>query len=122
MWERRRIFQSSYDGDAGKAGTDVYKRQIMPSAANYPYEIYSEKLLLEKALPTIVSAKETVEMIRKEKKSLSRFGDNEFELILGRERTNYQTAKQELGVRLEQVLKDVYKRQTWDCPKREIAA
>ena len=82
-----------------------YTEVIMPSAANYPYEIYSEKLLLEKALPTIVSAKETVEMIRKEKKSLSRFGDNEFELILGRERTNYQTAKQELGVRLEQVLK-----------------
>ena len=82
-----------------------YTEVIMPSAANYPYEIYSEKLLLEKALPTIVSAKETVEMIRKEKKSLSRFGDNEFELILGRERTNYQTANQELGVRLEQVLK-----------------
>lgn len=81
-----------------------YTEIVMPTIRNYPYELYAAKLTAHQELPSIVPVKKTVEIIRKEGKSLARFGDNEFEQICGRRRVNYQAVNSDLGTRLRKVL------------------
>lgn len=81
-----------------------YTEITMPTVRNYPYELYAAKLTAQQECPQIVSVEETVGIIKKERKSLARFGDNEFEQIYGRRRVNYQTINNDLGIRLKKVL------------------
>lgn len=81
-----------------------YTEVTIPFLENIPYEIYSGSEYLKNGCPHIVDAENTVDLIRKEKKSLARFGDNEFELICGRVRTDYQEVDNELSKRLKEVL------------------
>ena len=81
-----------------------YTEVVMPSIANYPYEIYADKLAERKEIPKIAPAEEAVEIILREKKCLARLGDGEFELILGRKRAKFQTLDEGIGIRLKSVL------------------
>lgn len=81
-----------------------YSEVIMPSIENYPYEMYADKNKKERKIPRIEPAEKIVDLICEKKASLARFGDNEFELILGRRRTNYQEVNADLGIKLKQVL------------------
>lgn len=51
-----------------------------------------------------MSVDRLLEVIEKEKKCLARFGDGEFEIILGRERARFQTVDLELGNKLRNAL------------------
>lgn len=81
-----------------------YSERIRPTVNNLLYEMYAPKLLAERKIPQIVDAKRTAEIIKKDRKCLARFGDAEFEIILGRERTKYQEVDEKLRARLPQVL------------------
>ncbi len=81
-----------------------YTEVTIPTVDNLGYEIYAEELQAHNEIPTIVSAYDTVKKIIEERKCLARFGDNEFELLLGRRRTNYQTVNGGLSERLREVL------------------
>lgn len=81
-----------------------YTEVVKPSLDNIPYEIYSGSECVKNDCPQIIDAESTVDLIKKEKKSLARFGDNEFELIYGRVRTNYQEVDEKLSQRLKEVL------------------
>ena len=81
-----------------------YTEVVMPTVNQLEYEIYADTLQSNHEIPQIISAYDTVLKIIKEKKCLARFGDNEFEQILGRRRTNYQEVDVELGMRLREVL------------------
>ncbi len=71
-----------------------YKRQLK----NIPYELGI------KTIPLIRPAEELLEKIINEKRSLSRFGDGELEIMQGRERPWFQ----ELDYRLAERLKEVF--------------
>ncbi len=64
---------------------------------NLPYELGLKRT------PTIRPAEELLELILSEKKSLSRFGDGELEIMQGRERPWFQTVDEGLAVRLSEV-------------------
>lgn len=64
---------------------------------NMPYE------LGVKPLPIIKSAKECLEIILRERKSLSRFGDGELEIMQNRARPWFQDVNPQLARRLEEV-------------------
>ena len=81
-----------------------YTEVLVPCVKNYPYELYAEELAAKQEIPIIVSANKTAEIIRREKKCLARFGDGEFELILGRNRAHFQTVNDKLSIRLKNVL------------------
>lgn len=81
-----------------------YTEVVMPTVEQLEYEIYADTLQRNHEIPQIISAYDTVSKIINEKKCLARFGDNEFEQILGRRRTNYQDVDDQLGIRLREVL------------------
>lgn len=81
-----------------------YTEVVMPTVKQLECEIYADTLQSNHEIPQIISAYDTVSKIINEKKCLSRFGDNEFEQILGRRRTNYHKVNVQLGVRLKEVL------------------
>ncbi len=81
-----------------------YFERIIPTVENISYEIYASQLEERKEIPSIINAEKTVNMLVESQKSLARFGDNEFEIILGRKRTNYQDVNGKLADRLLQVL------------------
>lgn len=67
---------------------------------NAPYEYGTYKG------PIILSAVELLKRIIKEKKSLCRFGDGEFEIMLGRDRSKFQKANREFTKKLISVLEN----------------
>lgn len=81
-----------------------YTEEVMPTVEQLGYEIYVDSLQKNHEIPQIISAYDTVSKIIDERKCLSRFGDGEFELILGRRRANFQEVNAELGMRLKEVL------------------
>lgn len=81
-----------------------YTEIAIPTMDNLNYEIYANSKELKKACPKIVDVESTVRILVNEKKCLARFGDNEFELMFGRLRTNYQDIDSRLAVRLRDVL------------------
>lgn len=81
-----------------------YMNATMPALENLSYEIYGDEREVREQCPQIIDVDETANIIQKEKKSLARFGDNEFELMMGRIRTNYQDVDTRLAERLKEVL------------------
>jgi glycosyltransferase family protein len=81
-----------------------YTEVMMPSMDNLQYEIYSDSQYVKKDCPRIMDVDSTVALLNTERKCLARFGDNEFELMCKRLRTNYQDVNSELSVRLKEVL------------------
>lgn len=77
---------------------------VMPSVDNIGYELYADSELVKRDCPKIIDVESTVNLICDEKKSLARFGDNEFELMCGRLRVNYQDVDDKLAGRLKEVL------------------
>lgn len=85
----------------------LFKQQtelIKPSIDNLQYELYYDSNEIIRDCPKIVDVDETVAIIKTYKKNVARFGDNEFELMCGRLRTNYQTVDIQLANRLKEVL------------------
>lgn len=76
----------------------------MPTLDNLNYEIYGETDELRRQCPKIIDMDTTAEILLKDRRCLARFGDNEFELMSGRIRTNYQDVDNKLGERLKEVL------------------
>lgn len=73
---------------------------------NQKYEI-AEKILNDPPVfPTIRGGAEALEKVYREKKSLCRYGDGEFEIIFGRERADFQKTEKKLGRRLYEILND----------------
>lgn len=81
-----------------------YTGVVMPSIDNIGYELYCDSPLVQKACPKIMDVEHTVAILCREKKCLARFGDNEFELMCGRLRTNYQDVDRKLSEALKKVL------------------
>jgi len=81
-----------------------YTEVTIPTINNFGYELYADYLIDKKQIPSLVSVESTVELVKNTHKSLARFGDNEFELILGRRRTNYQEVDSKLSSKLIEVL------------------
>ncbi len=72
---------------------------------NYVYEVVSQLENREIVLPVIHTIEETIEKIICEKCSLSRYGDGEFEIILGHAKDIYQSNHEKLAERLKEILK-----------------
>ncbi len=71
---------------------------------NIIYEM-ADKVKKEKIeLPQICTAEETMQKIIHDKVSISRYGDGEFQIILGAAKDVYQDDDKELGKRLQEIL------------------
>lgn len=74
-----------------------YKHQTELQFENLPYELGM------RSTPIVRSAEELLDIIIKEKKSLSRFGDGELEVMRRRERLWYQKVDEKLADRLVEI-------------------
>ncbi|MCI8294331.1 MAG: DUF1792 domain-containing protein [Lachnospiraceae bacterium] len=81
-----------------------YRSVTMPTIDNLMYEIYADSKIVKSGCPKIIDVDRTVEVLLSGRKSLARFGDNEFELICRRLRTKYQAVDGRLAERLKEVL------------------
>ena len=83
---------------------DRLEKRITSRLENIPYEI-ADKIRTEKIhIPIVINETVSVQKIINEKCSVCRFGDFEFEMILGRVRCNYQMYDKVLSQRLTEVL------------------
>nr|WP_300839504.1 GT-D fold domain-containing glycosyltransferase [uncultured Acetatifactor sp.] len=82
-----------------------YINILMPSVDNIGYELYASSEIFKKDCPKIMNTEETAKLLKQGKKCLARFGDNEFELMCGHLRTNYQDVDYKLAERLKEVVK-----------------
>lgn len=80
------------------------KEVVQPTMNNLFYEMNASKLVKTKQIPTIISAEETIDILIKEKKSLVRYGDGEFEVMRNHSRHKFQNANAELADRLKEIL------------------
>lgn len=71
---------------------------------NLEYEIADKICKQRFAFPKIESGEAALELIINNNKSMCRFGDGEFEIMLGRARPFFQKPERELGERLKQIL------------------
>lgn len=71
---------------------------------NYLYEAFDILKRRQIMIPHIESVENTYEKIISEKCSMSRYGDGEFEIILGKAKDVYQGDNAELAVRLRDIL------------------
>lgn len=71
---------------------------------NVIYEMADKARKVKIELPRICTAEETVQKIIRDKVSVSRYGDGEFQIILGSAKDVYQDDDAELGKRLEEIL------------------
>lgn len=76
----------------------------IPSIDNMGHEMYADTEYMKNGRPYILDAKNTANILRKERKCLARFGDGEFELICGRPRPIFQEVDDVLSKRLKEVL------------------
>lgn len=94
--------------DAYKWRTELmwkhYNSVVIPSIDNLGYELYAGSEAFKKSLPKIINAEITVNILKNERKCLARFGDNEFELMCGYKRVNYQDVNEKLAERLKEAL------------------
>ncbi len=82
-----------------------YQQEVeIPRADNAYYEANAKELEERYELPTIIDVDKTIDILIGEEKSLTRFGDGEFEMILGRNRPRFQVLDEKLGFRLREVL------------------
>lgn len=80
-------------------------KNIEYALENIPFELYDAIRNKKIWIPTIRNWKETINEILSNKKSISRFGDGEFDLILGR-KCSLQTNNSRLAEMLESVLSE----------------
>lgn len=86
---------------------NVYEREIkkyQTRIRNQRYELAEDILENPPQIPIINDGLEALELIKKERKSMCRYGDGEFEIVHGRERTKLQKPNQELQRRLKEIL------------------
>lgn len=81
-----------------------YRTKLLPYLQNVKYEIADEIRCERLYFPIIRSSEEAIDRICKERCSLARFGDGEFELMQVRNRSKFQTATLEFAERLKKVL------------------
>lgn len=79
-----------------------YINVVKPLVENIGYEIYADAMKRE--CPKVMDVESTLDILKKERKSLARFGDNEFGLICGCVRTRYQDLDKKLESRLKEAL------------------
>lgn len=99
FWEEdisKYSFLSKYPKQIYLLELQIRKYELMVKNAPYEYGVYTG--------PRILSAKALLDKIIKEKKSLCRFGDGEFEIILGRNRAKFQKENKIFAKRLDEVL------------------
>lgn len=73
--------------------------------ANLIYELSDYVRKKKVMLPKICTVEETCEKIIKDRASVSRYGDGEFQIILGAAKDVYQDDDAELGARLKEILR-----------------
>lgn len=73
---------------------------------NAKYELGQSSELRSIRYPVIKSGEEALSKVINENKSMCRFGDGEFEIILGRNRAFFQNSDAKLGERLKEVLQN----------------
>lgn len=90
---------------------DIMEKQLIynitnieANIKNLPYELYDKFQKKEIQLPKLLTMKETMEKIIRDNCSISRIGDGEYMLMLGRS-INFQHYDEHLAERLEEVLK-----------------
>lgn len=81
-----------------------YDQKIRNIYQNLIYENADYTLHEAVRIPDVCSVEETLEVLLKEKKSISRFGDGELQLIIGKAKDVYQEYDRELAERLREIL------------------
>lgn len=71
---------------------------------NQYYELAEKIIKNPPKMPQIESGLEALNLVAQEKKSMCRYGDGEFEIVHGRERTKLQKPNSELQKRLKEIL------------------
>lgn len=82
-----------------------FEKNVRPYPPNMIYELGDIRTSVKLIYPKILPAQEAIELLCKEKKSLARYGADEFELMQMRNRSRYQLANKELAKRLREVIK-----------------
>jgi glycosyltransferase family protein len=103
-------FYRVFDREKWKNELDQKNQQeiVKPRSDNLYYEKNADELLRTHQIPHIIDAEKTIDLIINTKKSLSRFGDGEFEIILGRTRPRFQSIDRMLGEKLKSILQSNY--------------
>lgn len=81
-----------------------YRSIAIPTLDNLVYEIYADSEIVQSQCPKIIDVDRTIEILLKDRKSLARFGDGEFELMCGRRRATFQDVDHKLEERLRETL------------------
>lgn len=82
-----------------------FEKKVRPYSQNLIYELNDERETVEVTYPKILPAEEAIKQIIKDHKSLSRFGDYEFELMQMKRRARYQVIDRELAHRLKEIIR-----------------
>ena len=82
-----------------------FKRKVRPYSENLIYELADRRYSVDVKYPKILPAEDAVELICREHKSLSRFGDYEFELMGMKKRAKYQSIDERLSMRLKEIIR-----------------
>ena len=82
-----------------------FEKNVRPYIYNLIYELNDRRETIEVTYPKILPAEEAAKQIIQNHKSLSRFGDYEFELMQMKRRAKYQVIDQELAQRLREILR-----------------
>ena len=93
------------DNEDGDIMLQYQLMELQGIVNSMPFELADPELDLPVVKPHILSGKETLRLLVEEGKSISRFGDCEFEMIAGRQRWGYQYADPELSRRLREVIR-----------------
>lgn len=82
-----------------------YTREVVtPTMSNMYYESNAQHLIESRQIPLIIEVKKTIDTIINYHKSLTRFGDGEFEIMAERPRPRFQVVDKKLNRRLREVI------------------
>jgi len=81
-----------------------YRDVTIPTLDNLEYELYGDSPQMQLECPKMIEIEKTIELIKKERKCLARFGDGEFELMSKRFRASFQKVDESLAEKLKQAL------------------
>lgn len=88
-----------------KVRHERFEKKINKRMNNMLYEMYDSFKERDVLLPHIESAEKAIKLIQTKGYSLCRFGDYEFEIMMGRERAKYQSLNTNLAIRLKEILR-----------------
>ncbi|MCR4653393.1 MAG: GT-D fold domain-containing protein [Eubacterium sp.] len=77
---------------------------VIPAIDNLPYEIYTDELRTAGFVPRIAPGDIAIKEIVCNRKSLARFGDGEFEIMLKRNRARFQSSTNGLTEKLREII------------------